>query len=104
MNNPTPTDEPRLTEAPEETPVLKTNYKSMAKRYELAERMIWAETPPWKRHVIIECRVTGKEDSLYDDYARSIRILAEDENAKLNEKCPPVPNFYADKKPAVAGA
>ncbi len=66
--------------------------------------MVWAKTANWKKHVIIECKVLGKDDRIYDEYAKEIRLLAEHDGAILSETYPPVPHFAADKKPATAGA
>ena len=90
---------------------LQTNYKDFAKRYELAERKVWSETPNWKRGVIVQCKLTGdkyiphneedwrkgilggaKDDRIINEYAADIRALAETETI-LNDKLPPVPAF-----------
>lgn len=70
---------------------LKTNYRSMAKRYELAERQVWSITPDWKREVIINCRINETDDRIYREYAKSIYLLAEDESIKLDDDLPAVP-------------
>lgn len=70
---------------------LKTNYRDFAKRYELAERQVWANTPPWKRAVIIDCRVNDTNDRIFDEYAKEIRLLAEDESVKFDLDLPAVP-------------
>ena len=73
---------------------LKTNYKDPAKRYELAERMVWDKTPNWKRAVIVKCKLTGKLEGerLLDEYAHEIVSLAEGD-AVLSDKLPPVPSY-----------
>jgi hypothetical protein len=70
---------------------LKTNYKDMAKRYELAERAVWAKCSKFKRQVIIDCRINGTDDGMFTDYANDIRKLAENEDNKLDDNLPEVP-------------
>jgi hypothetical protein len=70
---------------------LKTNYKNMARRYELAERLVWSKTPSWKQSVIIDCRINETDDRIFSEYAKEIRILAEDESVKFSDNLPEVP-------------
>jgi hypothetical protein len=79
---------------------LKTNYKDLKKRYELAERMVWAKLPTWKRSTIIECKVTGVYDNrIFDEYSKEIVALAENEDTVLSENYPPVPHLSVEKIP-----
>jgi len=81
---------------------LPTNYKDPKKRYELAERMVWAKLPLWKRQTIIKCKVNGTNDRIFDEYAHEIAIIAENESVVLTETSyPPVPHLSVDKKPEV---
>jgi len=104
MNSLTPLDkysdgEPK--EIGTEKSALKTNYKDPKKRYELAERMVWAKLPDWKKQVIIKCKVEGIEnDRVFNEYAHEIATLAENESTVLSETYPPVPHLGVDKKPA----
>jgi hypothetical protein len=100
---------------------LKTNYKDPAKRYELAERMVWDKTPNWKRGVIVKGKLTGdkyvpydkiknvgidggaKDDRIINEYAQEIVQLAEGETA-LDDKLPPVPAFTLESEAAEAAA
>ena len=70
---------------------LKTNYKNMAKRYELAERAVWAKCSPFKRKIITDCRINGTDDGMLTDFANDIRKLAENEDNKLDASLPEVP-------------
>ena len=73
---------------------LKTNYKDPSKRYEMAERVIWSKTPPWKRNVIAHCKLAKAEDRILDEYAQSIVTLAESSDLLKNaSSLPPVPSF-----------
>jgi uncharacterized protein with von Willebrand factor type A (vWA) domain len=80
-------------------PELKTNYKDPAKRYELAERMIWSKIPRWKQTIIVQCKLTGRLEGerILDEYAHEIVCLAESE-ATLNDKLPPVPAFTLESE------
>ena len=71
---------------------LKTNYKSMAKRYELAERLVWSKTPRWKQEVIIECKINETDDRLLREYVKEIYQLAEDDSVKFSDSLPEVPS------------
>ena len=70
---------------------LKTNYKNMAKRYELAERAVWAKCSAFKRKIITDCRINGTDDGMLTDFANDIRKLAENEDNKLDDSLPEVP-------------
>ncbi len=72
-------------------PELKTNYKSLAKRYELAERQVWSKTPDWKRKVIVDCKINETDDRIFNEYAKEIRLLAEDDSVKFSDSLPEVP-------------
>lgn len=74
--------------------VLKTNYIDPIKRYMLAERVIWSQTPKWKQLVIASCKLAKKEDRILDEYAKAIVSLAESD-ARLDkaDSLPPVPSF-----------
>ena len=74
-----------------ESQALKTNYKNMAKRYELAERAVWAKCSPFKRKIITDCRINGTDDGMLTDFANDIRKLAENEDNKLDDSLPEVP-------------
>jgi hypothetical protein len=78
---------------------LKTNYKDIAKRYELSERTVWSKTPNWKRNVIIKCKLTNRLDGerLLDEYVQEIIRLAESE-AVLDTKLSPVPAFTMESE------
>lgn len=80
---------------------LKTNYKDAAKRYELAERTIWAKLADWQKKLITEAKTTPTEtlndfkllrarNRSLEQYTHEIISLAESET-KLDEKLPPVP-------------
>lgn len=92
---------------------LKTNYKDPVKRYELAERLVWSQTPKWKQQVIAGCKLSAKSkyipynketesgisggaqnDRILDEYSQAIVALAESD-AKLDKanSLPPVPSF-----------
>jgi hypothetical protein len=85
---------------------LKTNYKDPAKRYALAERVVWSKTPKWKQHVIARCKLAGSKyntkdftggainDRILDEYGKAIVTLAEsDDTLDKAESLPPVPSF-----------
>ena len=72
---------------------LKTNYKNMAKRYELAERAVWAKCSPFKKQIITDCRINGTDDGMLTDFANDIRKLAENEDNKLDASLPEVPRI-----------
>jgi len=78
---------------------LKTNYKDMSVRYSLAERMVWSKTPNWKKHVIVQCKLTKRLEGerLLDEYAYEIVCLAESE-AILTDNLPPVPAFTLESE------
>lgn len=78
---------------------LKTNYKDLARRYELSERMVWDKTANWKRAVIVKCKLANKEDRLLTEYVQEVIYLAETE-AVLNDKLPPVPAFTLESEAA----
>lgn len=93
--------------------VLKTNYISMAKRYELAERVIWSQLDKWKKQVIIHCKLTGtkyanfqggaKDDRILTEYAQAIIQLAEIQaNSQIlaGDKLPPVPAYTLESESA----
>lgn len=81
-------------------PALKTNYKDLKKRYELAERMVWAKLADWKKQIIIQCKVKGVEnDRVFNEYAHEIALLAESDSAVLSDTYPPVPHLGVDNKP-----
>ena len=79
--------------------MLQTNYKDPARRYELAERTVWASTPNWKRAVIVKCKLTGRLEGerILDDYAHEIVRLAEGD-AELSDKLPTVPAFTLESE------
>jgi hypothetical protein len=78
---------------------LKTNYKDPAKRYELAERVIWSKTPKWKQQVIASVKLAKKEDRILDEYAQKIIELAEsDATLDKADQLPPVPSFDLSKE------
>lgn len=84
---------------PKELPLLKTNYKDPAKRYELAERMVWSQLPKWKQQVIANCKLAKKEDRILTEYAQTIVSLAEsDDKLDKAESLPPVPSFDLSKE------
>lgn len=73
---------------------LKTNYKDPVKRYDLAERLIWSQTPKWKQQVIARCKLSKTEDRILDEYAAAIVTLAEsDDKLDKADSLPPVPSF-----------
>jgi hypothetical protein len=73
---------------------LKTNYKDAAKRYELAERQVWAKLPNWKKAVVMDCRKSDSADRntnrIFSEYATDVIELAESSVA-LDESLPSVP-------------
>src|ERR1035437_8555525 len=82
-------------------PELRTNYKDVAKRYELAERMVWASEPNWKKAVIVKCKLTGNltGERILDEYAHEIVQLAEgDRDISQAESLPPVPAFTMESE------
>jgi hypothetical protein len=64
---------------------LKTNYKDPKKRYELAERLVWAKLPDWKKEVVAKCKATGGADGpngndrIFTEYFHEIVQLAEND-------------------------
>lgn len=85
--------------------VLKTNYKDPAKRYELAERLVWSKLDKWKKQVIIQCKLTSKNDRILDEYAHEIAILAEsDAEMGRAESLPPVPAYTLESEKAADAA
>lgn len=73
---------------------LKTNYKDPAKRYALAERIIWSQTPGWKQQIIASSKLANQEHRVLDEYAHAVAILAEsDEKLDKADALPPVPSF-----------
>ena len=70
---------------------LKTNYKSLPKRYELAERQVWSKIPKWKQDVIADCKTNGTKDRVFDEYAKEIISLAENDKTEFDESLPEVP-------------
>jgi hypothetical protein len=78
-------------------PTLQTNYKDVAKRYELAERMVWAKTANWKKAVIVHCKLTQTDDRILCEYAHEIVQLAESETV-LDEKLAVVPAFTMESE------
>lgn len=83
---------------------LKTNYKSLPKRYALAEKQVWSKLPRWKRTVIVDCRANDTDDRVYCEYAREIISLAECEGTVFDESLPEVPAVKSKvetTKPAV---
>ncbi len=84
---------------PQEIPVLKTNYKDPVKRYELAERIVWSQTPSWKQQVIAQCKLAKKDDRILDEYAHMVVVLAEsDDKLEKADTLPPVPSFDFTKE------
>jgi hypothetical protein len=65
---------------------MKTNYKSMAKRYELADQYILATLPAWKRATVIECRKLKEASRILDEFAQSVASLAEDFTKTISVK------------------
>ena len=83
---------------------LKTNYKSLPKRYALAEKQVWSKLPPWKRTVIVDCKTNGTDDRVFREYAQEIISLAECEKTVFDETLPEVPavkNRVKTNDPAV---
>lgn len=76
---------------------LRTNYKDMKKRFEMAERFVWSKLPDWKRAIISRCKATGGaegpmgNDRVFNEYSHEIAQLAENEKAILSGDLPPVP-------------
>lgn len=78
---------------------LKTNYKDPKKRYELAERLVWARLPDWKKQVVAHCKATGGadgpngQDRIFTEYFREIVQMAENEKTVFigADDLPPAP-------------
>jgi len=78
---------------------LKTNYKDPKKRYELAERIVWAKLPDWKKEVVAKCKSTGGADGpngndrIFTEYFHEIVQLAENEKTDFKgvEELRPAP-------------
>lgn len=73
---------------------IKTNYKDMAKRYALSERVVWAKFPDWKKQAVIDCRKKDWEEVKYDrilsEYNADVISLAESSTI-LDDTLPAVP-------------
>ena len=81
--------------------LLKTNYKDFAKRYELAERIVWSKLDNWKKQVIIQCKLTQTDDRILNEYAHEIAMLAEsDDKLSKAESLPPVPAYTLESEGA----
>jgi hypothetical protein len=78
---------------------LQTNYKDAVMRYCLAERVVWSQTPNWKRAVIVNCKLTARLDGerILDEYAQEIVRLAESTSV-LKDNLPPVPAFTLESE------
>lgn len=99
MNNKSPLTSLAKHSDGEPVPILKTNYKDPAKRYELSERMIWSKLDKWKKQVIIQCKLTGKNDRIFDEYAHEIATLAESSvEISTAESLPPVPAYTLESE------
>lgn len=70
---------------------MKTNYVSLAKRYELAYNQLWATLPSWKRQAIQEDLAAGKLSVMLDDMMKSVIRLAENEAQPISEEYPEAP-------------
>jgi hypothetical protein len=71
---------------------MKTNYKDFAKRYELAEREVWAQTDKHRQAMILDAKKRGDEnDGILKEFTRKVVELAEKEDHKFITKHPPVP-------------
>lgn len=81
----------------ESVSVVKTNYKDFKVRYALATRMVWAKLPAWKKQIVIECKVTGVNHRIFNEYAHEIAELADNETAVLSDTYPPVPHISCEQ-------
>ncbi len=70
---------------------MKTNYVSLAKRYELAYNQLWATLPKWKQLAIQEDLNDGKSSIMLDDMMKSVIRLAENEAETISEEYPEAP-------------
>jgi hypothetical protein len=59
---------------------MRTNYKDIKKRYELADIYLYSLLPSWKKSIINECRLTKQYDNdrIFDEFIQSIITTAED--------------------------
>jgi hypothetical protein len=79
---------------------MKTNYKDFAKRFELAEREVWAETDKTRQKMILAAKASGKEnDAILSEFTKRVIQKAEDESHKFNENLPPVPKATLEQEP-----
>lgn len=49
----------------------------MAKRYELAEQMVWAKLENWQKIAITQDRAEKKTSNVFDTFAKQVIELAE---------------------------
>lgn len=71
---------------------MKTNYKDFAKRYELAEREVWAATDKSRQQIILDAKQRGDEgDGVLVEFTRKVMALAENEDHKFTTQYPPTP-------------
>jgi len=56
---------------------MKTNYSDMAKRYEMAEQMVWARLENWQKIAITQDRLEKKTSTVFDSFAKQVVALAE---------------------------
>jgi hypothetical protein len=58
---------------------MKTNYKDISKRYELADLYLFNQLPSWKKLIITECRsIKEYNNRIFNDFIQEIIKTAED--------------------------
>jgi CRISPR/Cas system-associated endonuclease Cas1 len=68
---------------------MKTNYSDMAKRYELAEKLVWAKLENWQRNAITQDRTEGKNSSIFQTFSERVIHLAESVHFTAKSEVPP---------------
>lgn len=56
---------------------MKTNYTDMAKRYRLAEQIVFDQLPDWKKLAVKEDRKNNVDSRFTQEFAKAIISLAE---------------------------
>jgi len=56
---------------------MKTNYLDMATRYKLADAYLLKKLPNWKRATVNDCRKTGEDNRILNDFLKDVASLAE---------------------------
>ena len=74
------------------TEKIKTNYKNMAVRYQMAERLVWSKLSDWKKRVVSDCKLSNThDDRIFSEYVKEIISFAECETTQFDDTLPEVP-------------